>query len=47
MLTIYDTQTKARHALEGLSGPTPVLLIKDHVRSITCYPLEAQQLVCF
>lgn len=45
MLTIYDTQTQARHALEGLSGPTPVLLIKDHVRSITDYPLEAQQLI--
>lgn len=45
MLTIYDTQTRTRHALEGLSGPTPVLLIKDHVRSITEYPLEAQQLI--
>jgi len=47
MITIYDTKTRLKHNLDGLGGPTPVLLIKDHVQHLTDHQLEHHQLVSF
>ena len=38
-------KTLTKHNLDGLGGPTPVLLIKDHVQHLTNHQLESHQLV--